>query len=127
MGAVRPPAFNNFLDDDDIPPPPPIRLRRQLNIQDMINMVDNFNNGNNDFRQLHNIRQYFANINEFHNTINYDNLTERGKLRADDWFNRQNGGKQKRLDKRFRNKSRKSRKSRKSKKRFRKKSRKYKK
>ena len=125
MGAVPPPAFNNFLDDDDIPPPP-IGLRRQLNIQDMINMVDNFNNGNNDFRKLHNIRQYFANIDEFHNTINYDNLTERGKLRADDWFNRQNGGKQKRLDKRFRNKSKK-RFSRKSKKRFRKKSRKCKK
>lgn len=126
MGAARPPAFNNFLDDDG-PPPRPIGLRRQLNIQDMINMVDNFNNGNNDFRQLQNIRQYFANIGEFHNTINYDNLTERGKLRADDWFNRQNGGKQKRLDKKFRNKSKKTKKAKKSKKRVSRKSRKYRK
>jgi hypothetical protein len=132
MGSIPPPyriLLQNYLanqndddnddDDDDAPPPPPRPLRRTLNIQQEEEIVDNFNNNRDVQPFAGNIRSYFANIEEFQNSLIYRFLTPAARVRADDWFNMQHGGK------RRKSKSKKIRKQ--SKKRFSKKSRKYRK
>ena len=82
--------FGDFLlsdDDDDAPPPPSRPLRLTLNTRQQEEIVDKFNNNQAVQPFAGNIRQYFANIEEFQNSLIYRFLTPTAKALANVWYN----------------------------------------
>ena len=109
-----------FVNEDDIEAinHPNYRPLNKGIIKDMVSNFEDENDNFPDYLTDFDYEFYFPNKEEFEKIINYDRLSDRGKQRADLWWNKQwninhdiNGGKLKRKSKKGKSKKSKSKKS----------------